>query len=212
MENIFAPKAGRVLRVILTNRNKEWLIYKLAEEARVGYGHVHRLVKILTKMGFCRKTEDSKIALQNPAELLTRWANYYNFFITNKINSYHSEEKIPEKFLKKIKKVKLNYALTLHAGANLIAPYVRPKDTYFYINPEDKQEWIRELNLELIEFGGNIHLVEPYDEGVFYAVQKVGGLAVVSDIQLYLDLYNYPARGREAAEHLFEKIIKNWQP
>jgi len=32
-------------------------------------------------------------------------------------------------------------------------------------------------------------------------------LRVVSDLQLYLDLYNYPVRGLEQAEHLYEKRL-----
>ena len=33
-------------------------------------------------------------------------------------------------------------------------------------------------------------------------------LWVVSDLQLYLDLHNYPIRGLEQAEHLYEKRLK----
>jgi hypothetical protein len=31
---------------------------------------------------------------------------------------------------------------------------------------------------------------------------------VVSDIQLYLDLHGYPVRGREQAEHLYDRRLK----
>jgi len=55
--------------------------------------------------------------------------------------------------------------------------------------------------------GGNVFLVEPYDEAVFYKVQQRKGVWVVSNVQLYVDLYNYPARGREAAEHLRKAVI-----
>ena len=32
---------------------------------------------------------------------------------------------------------------------------------------------------------------------------------MVSDLKLYLDLYNYPIRGLEQAEHLYEKCLKH---
>jgi len=51
-------------------------------------------------------------------------------------------------------------------------------------------------------------LVEPYDEGVFWGIQMINGIKVVANIQLYVDLFNYPARGREQAEFLREKKIK----
>jgi len=54
---------------------------------------------------------------------------------------------------------------------------------------------------------GNVHLLRPYDEGVFYRSRTIQGLVVVGDIQLYLDLYSDPARGRERAQRLREKEI-----
>jgi hypothetical protein len=57
--------------------------------------------------------------------------------------------------------------------------------------------------------GTNVILVSPYyRHSVFYDKQKANNLVLVSDIQLYLDLYHYPLRGLEQAEHLYEKRIK----
>jgi len=47
-----------------------------------------------------------------------------------------------------------------------------------------------------------------YKHSVFYKKQKVKESWVVSDIQLYLDLYNYPIRGLEQAEHIYAKRLK----
>jgi hypothetical protein len=53
--------------------------------------------------------------------------------------------------------------------------------------------------------------LEPYDEGVFYAVQEINGMQVVSDAQLYLDLKGYKERGEEAAQFLLEnRLRKQW--
>jgi hypothetical protein len=60
-----------------------------------------------------------------------------------------------------------------------------------------------------VEQGANVILVSPYyRHSVFYDMQKINKLKVVSDIQLYLDLSHYPLRGLEQAEHLYEKRIK----
>jgi len=99
-----------------------------------------------------------------------------------------------------------SYAFTIHAGASLIAPFVRFNDVHFYI-ASDPEPWVHELDLHTVEFGGNVHLLRPYDEGVFYRLRFPQGMAVVGNIQLYLDLYRYPARGREQAEFLREKEI-----
>lgn len=58
-----------------------------------------------------------------------------------------------------------------------------------------------------VDGGGNLVLVKPYDEGVFMDLQEFEGVRVVSNIQLYVDLYNYAARGREQAEFLRERKL-----
>ena len=61
--------------------------------------------------------------------------------------------------------------------------------------------------LKPVSTGPNVLMFIPYDEGVFYAAQKLKNRNIVSNIQLYLDLYNYKGRGKEQAEYLREKVI-----
>src|SRR5205814_1612265 len=49
---------------------------------------------------------------------------------------------------------------------------------------------------------GALHLLSPYDPGVFYGVLEKAGLKVVSLPQLYVDLVGHEPRGAEQAEHL----------
>ncbi|MGI0092193.1 MAG: hypothetical protein ACREBS_10835 [Nitrososphaerales archaeon] len=35
-------------------------------------------------------------------------------------------------------------------------------------------------------------------------------MSIVSEVQLYVDLYNFPARGQEASEKILEKIKDKW--
>lgn len=95
----------------------------------------------------------------------------------------------------------------MHAGASLVAPFVKFSDVHFYFLG-DCANWVKELNLRPVEFGGKIHLLEPYDSGVFYKKQEILGVNVVSNIQLYLDLYKYLARGIEQAEFLRKEKIQ----
>jgi len=67
--------------------------------------------------------------------------------------------------------------------------------------------WEKELNLKPVESGGTVHLLVPYDEGVFYNRQEVGKVFVVCNTQLYIDLVSYPTRGREQAEFLRKQKI-----
>jgi hypothetical protein len=68
----------------------------------------------------------------------------------------------------------------------------------------------KKLKLDEVKQGANVIILDPYyKNSVFYGLREVDGLLVVSDIQLYLDLYHYPIRGLEEAEHLYEKRLKN---
>ena len=46
-----------------------------------------------------------------------------------------------------------------------------------------------------------------YRVSAFFDRQEASGLPVVSDLQLYLDLYDYPLRGREQAEQILERRL-----
>lgn len=210
VHNIFSPVASRIVRVLLVNPKQEWSILGISKEASAGYGHTFRVVKTLLRMSLCRQTETNRVVVANPGELLTRWAGYYDFSLLNKVNAYYSLEADLDDFIKRLSAASehgLKYALTLQAGASSITPYVRPVNVHLYVDPKKLDSWQEFLRLQLTELGGNIFLVEPYDDGVFYKVQRARGINVVSNVQLYIDLYNYPARGREAAEHLRKEVI-----
>lgn len=211
VQNIFSPMASRIVRVLLIEPTHEWSILGISKEAKTGYGHTFRVVKTLVRMGLCRQTETNRVVVANPSELLTRWTGNYDFALLNKVNPFYSLEGDLDSFTKRLSALdepRLRYALTLQAGVSLVAPYVRPVNIHLYVDLEKLSEWRELLSLQLTELGGNVFLVEPYDEGVFYKLQQVRGINVVSNVQLYVDLYNYPARGREAAEHLRKEAIR----
>ena len=160
--------------------------------------------------GYLLRDLDKRFKIEKPNDLLDAWANNYDFSKSKTI-TYFTYEKNPKKFMEKIKltaeQIKQNYGLSLLSGASLVAPFVRFTDIHFYITGEP-DEWVKKLELAPVEFGGTVHLIQPYDEGVFYGTQTIEGLKVVSDIQLYIDLYKYPARGREAADFLRKEKIK----
>jgi len=210
VQNVLSPIASRIVRVLLVDPKQDWSVLGLSKETKAGYGHTFRVVKTLLRMGLCRQTEIKRVVVANPGELLTRWAGFYDFALLNKVNAYYSLEADLDGFARKLSEVhepSLRYALTLHAGASLVMPYVRPVNIHLYVEPGKLGSWQELLGLQLTELGGNVFLVEPYDEGVFYKVQHVRRVKVVSSVQLYVDLYNYPARGREAAEHLRREAI-----
>jgi len=212
IKNIFAPKSSRILRVLLVNSNMDWTERELAEEAGVSNGLAHYVCKALTRLGFIARNERNRLVLVNPLRLLKRWAAYHQYDRMNKFLDYFTLEREIDRFIDKVAQLDLDYAISGLVGAWLVAPYVRPVDVHLYVSSKETAEKIaEELKLNPMPRGGNVKFVLPYDEGVFYGARKVRNVKVVSNVQLYVDLYNFPARGEEAASRLIELILKTWR-
>jgi hypothetical protein len=212
LKTIFKPVSSRILRVLLEEPKKKWKILELSKVAKVSLGQTSNVFRWLIDEEYLRK--DKKFySLIEPGKLLDEWSQNY-LYTQNKMSAYYSFEQNLEKLLKNISQVSkdkdLKYALTLLSGASLVAPFVRGvSGLQMYIGDTgDLSKWVRLLNLRPVESGSNISLYIPYDEGVFYKTQKIDDIVVVGSIQLYLDLYNYPTRGKEQAEFLRREKIK----
>ena len=103
------------------------------------------------------------------------------------------------------------YALTLHTGANLITNYVNIDTMYFYLKCTQFDEVLLALrqsfDFKELRRGGNIFIVKPYyKESIFVNTQHVKGFTVVSNLQLYLDLFNFDQRGKAHAQYLLKVL------
>lgn len=205
-KKIFTTKSTWIIRKMLAEPNRQWKFEDLSEVTGVSLGQIYKTIDRLASEEFAQKKRGS-ITLSNPNELLDAWSKFYKFD-KQKIIGYYCPLPNQELILKALKNVPVDeYALTLGAAASLVAPFVRSSDVFIYYQ-EDPDILIKSLKLKPVEFGGNVSLVMPKDEGVFFDCQKRKGLSIVSIIQLYLDLYNYPMRGREQAEHLREQVME----
>ena len=212
VKNIFAPRSSRVLRVLLVNFGKDWTERELACEACVSTGLAHYVCRTLMELGFVSRSGRNRLVLVDPLRLLKRWAAYNQYDRLNKFLDYFTLEREIDRFVKKIAKLDLDYAVSGLVGAWVVAPYVRPVDVHLYVSARSSAEEIAEkLELNPTPRGGNVKFVLPYDEGVFYGTRKVRDVKVVSNVQLYVDLYNFPARGEEAASRILELMLREWQ-
>jgi len=202
-KHLFSMKSTWVIRRLLSEPERTWKFEELSAEANVSIGQAYKVVNKLVSEGYLEK-ERGSIRLLKPGELLDAWADAYRFDRQD-ITGYYCPLKDREMIFRGLKSTD-DYALTLGAAASLVAPFVRSTDVYMYVK-KDRDELINALNLKPVEFGGNVYLVKPTDEAVFSDIQIIDRLITVSNIQLYLDLYNYPMRGREQAEHVREQVL-----
>jgi hypothetical protein len=212
IRSLYSPKASRVLRVLLINPQKSWKIQELAYEADVSLGQVANVKKLLADREWLDENNWGMLLLK-PADLLAEWSNNYSYD-KNSVHDYYSLKQ-PADIENELANFCLNnnikYALTGFSGANRTAPSVRQQRVMAYVS-EISESLENALQLKKVNSGANVSLLVPYDDGVFYRSESENNninIRVVSPIQLYLDLKNFKGRGEEAAETIFNQVIKN---
>ena len=102
------------------------------------------------------------------------------------------------------------WAATLHAGASLLLPHAPPEQVHVYVDVRGRAS-LAELAETLgwrADPEGAVKLLAPrHRTSIWPGVRDVEGIPVVSDLQLLIDLWNHPLRGREQAEVILEKHL-----
>ena len=210
LRRLFSRKATRVIRTLLEQPANRWDVVKLAAASAVSIGHAYKVVQTLLTQGFLTQ-EQRQVRLRDPGALLDAWAAEYRIDPAA-IQGFYTPLKDPAAVMAQIAQAaatqQLTCAFTLHAGASLVAPFTRFTDVHVYLKELLSDALLQAMQLERIEFGGTVHVIAPYDEGVLHHRQTLEQLPVVCNTQLYLDLFQHPTRGKEAAEFLRKERMK----
>jgi len=206
LRSLFAPRATRVIRVLLEDAGRAWRLEELAKAAGVSLGHSHNVVKRLEDLAWVERDGSQRITLGKPADLLEAWGESYTYRV-NEIASYAAPERVSRRLMAEVARTVAGegrrYAFTLAAGLSLVvAASQRLAAIHCYVDG-DPAPIARALGLRPAALAdASVHLLTPYDPGVFHGALEKGGLKVAGLPQLYVDLLHYERRGRELAEHL----------
>lgn len=210
--SLFGPVSSRVVRALLEEPERRWQVRELVEATKVSLGQASNVTRRLLEEEYITKAEN-RIVLAQPAKLLDAWQDQYKQE-NNQRMAHYIFNRNPEGIMPLVSETAQTrgwkYAVTSFAAASLVAPFVRGVGAIeWYVEDATAIDlWVKALDLRPVEEGPNVALVIPYDPGVFYKNQKVDGIALVGNVQLYLDLYSNPARGREQAEFLRKERLK----
>lgn len=208
----FSDKASLILRELMKDPKRQWGVRELAERIGLDPGYVSRMAKSISESGYASRA-GGKLHIRSAKEILDDWVRAYDL----KKNEHHRFFVLApdvKSILQRLRKIdipsKVQYALSVQSGAGLVAPHAIYKEVHIYVGDSKGIEFFKkELDLKDADQGANLVLMRPYyKHSVFYDSREIEGLWVVSDIQLYLDLYGYPVRGREQAEHLYAKRLE----
>jgi hypothetical protein len=203
LRSLFAPRASRVVRVLLAEPGRPWRLEELGRAAEVSLGHSHNVVRRLEDLAWLERDDQQRILLTKPGDLLESWCESYTYR-DNEISSYFVPERVTRRFMADVARAMAGrrYAFTLSAGLSMVAPHLRVPAIHCYVEG-DLAPIAAALGLQpAADADGALHLLTPYDSGVFYGTLEKGGLKVVCLPQLYADLRHFERRGPEQAEHL----------
>lgn len=203
IQSLFSPKSSRVIRCLLSDPRRIWTLKGLAIETGVSIGLIHRIATALENNLFAKK-ELRAFRLEDPARLLEAWREEY-YRRAPKWARYVAKVGSVEELVTKLKMAAIHhgvrYALSGPSGASLISPYLTPTMVHFYVDVL-KQEFLDEPRVDRVPSEGNLLIRVVEQENEFIGSREVKGIYVVSDLQLYLDLWAMGGRGQEAAEEL----------
>jgi len=197
---------------MLHTPDRDWKVRDFVKKCKISIGLASRTLSFLDKLGFVERVNQGRIGytrLIKKKELLELWIKNYDFSLNRVYSFYSPDKKILGKVKNFLREKGLNefYGLTLHTGANLMTSYMLTEDIHIYLNHQNCYKIISEMQdrilLKQLVAGGNVHFIYPYyRNSVFHNVRIITKYRVVSNLQLYLDLYNFAPRGREHGEYL----------
>lgn len=213
----FGDHNSRVVRTMLTAQLRDhepriWGVRELAAASRVDRTTTSKILRRLAAWDVIRLERRGRSVAAGPIEparLIERWSMRYDW-TENATLTVHAPVGDARRFLDRLPSSvppTLRWALTLQAGASLLAPHAAWEQIHIYADVADLSELRSVAAAVRWRPGddGNLVLMRPvYRTTVWDDVQYVRRLPVVGRPQLLVDLWRYPLRGREQAEHLIE--------
>ncbi len=208
LRSLFAPKASRVLRVLLEDAKQTWKVQAMARQAQVSLGLAFKVKQRLLDLEYARE-EDEGLRLIKPEELLRQWAANYSYLKSEALDCFATGDPpaLEHALTAYCRQQRITYAFTLFSGAARVAPFARYSRGCAYAVCA-AAILARELGWKPVDSGATFTILTPFDEGLLYGARQVNGDVVVSEVQLYLDLASYKGRGEEAAAFILEQRLR----
>jgi len=212
----FGDHNSRVVRTLLGAHRQDsapraWGVRALAAASGVDRTTTSRVLRRLAAWDLVRLEPRGRAVAATLGDLgrvLDRWSTRYDW-TANAALAAHAPIGDPRRFLTQLPAALRDrrWALTLHAGAALLAPHATWDRVHVYVDVGDAAE-LREVVAAAgwtPAADGNIVLLRPYYRLTAWdSCERIGDVWRVGLTQLLIDLWGYPLRGREQAEHLLE--------
>lgn len=198
--------ASAIMRTMLDEPRREWQVKSLAEQTGKAIGMVSNVKRFLQDRAWIEEGEQG-YHLCSIREMLYAWARDYHEKEA-RAYEYYSLDPLPQ-LEQRISEWSENHDESALLGgfsaAARYAPTVRYKKAEVYVEQAFLNEFVKDLQLEPVQSGGNIVVTVPHDETPCMFGRKIHNDLVTSPVQTVIDLLGKPGRGKEAAETIITK-------
>ncbi|MFQ5743787.1 MAG: hypothetical protein ACE5HV_09395 [Acidobacteriota bacterium] len=202
VRTLFHDKATIPLRILLDAPDVWLTTREIAERGSLSLGWVSQILQQLNAGGYVERKRGGGTRLLHPRRLLQDWLAHYAFE-QNEVYPFRLRgggvataldclRTLPESLAS-------HYALTLQAAISALSEDTEPSELHLYLpdlhgdKKRSLETWGERLDLRPAGLGADCFLIRPaYAHGIFFGRRRSSGLQLVSDLQLYLDLYHYP--------------------
>jgi hypothetical protein len=208
----FSRKSSRVVRLLLAHPGQGWQVQQLAQQADVSLGLASKVKNALLEEAYLEE-RDRLFYLRDPARLLQGWAARYRPHVKRlQLFAISRPSETDTRLAEWCRANGITYALTQLSAAWRYAPFVRYDKSVVYIDRKvesgtNLKSLRGHMDAREVDTGANCTLWITDDPAVFTAAREVGGVMVVSPLQLYLDLKVLAGRGGDAAQEILEKEL-----
>ncbi len=204
--NIFAGKSARIVRYLLTDRDKVWTQGDLRLRTKTSAGLISRIVVHLIAQGYAEKLSPRTFRLTDVSGLIDAWIKADDFNRRVTVARFNVIGDSPIELARMLQHWAANksvpIAFTQWIAGWLRQPFTEPVITSAYVGRLPDPASLQELGLRAVHDAGKVWLFQPDDEGVFLGTHRVGDLDLVSDAQVVLDLEGTGLRGPEQSRAL----------
>ena len=216
LKNPYRGSSAQVLHALLLKPEKSWKVTELAEAAMVSPYTSHQVLDYLEKQLWCIKEgrgPQGVRRLSQPGKLLDSWAEHHSWedYQPLRLHRFSKTQQTQREQLSEfLNSQRLPWVLTLEHGAQALTPFVTKLPATVTVIAPASNPWLiaaKEFGYREVHNGENLLLWLVKDQVPFIGRRQLEGSMVASSIQLYLDLFKWPRRGREQAQHLRERAI-----
>jgi len=202
--------ASVIMRTLLDKPHTCWRVKELAELTGKSLGMVSNVKSFLKDQDWLKENTRGEFQLSSIKEMLYTWAKDYHKKDSRSLE-YYSLDSISE-LERRISEWSLEHdrsaLLSGFSAAARYAPTVRYKKLEVYVEQQALNEFILDMDLQPVNFGGNVIITIPHDETPCMFYREVNNSLIVSPVQTIIDLLGNAGRGEEAAEAVIAKEYK----